>query len=193
MTIEQTIVRELSAAMQAERFLYPRDHSLIHASAIGQCRRQQGYELMGVEGLAQDSHFLSICDIGHGVHHQIQSRLVNVLGWCKQENIELEVKQRRIRDHRPHRRLERTANLPSMVRTTRGSALALRAADREVCPRYIIDIKTITSRPYVKSGTGHGQHPSHRTVLLREADQAKERASLTGEPLCVDGEGDGTR
>jgi hypothetical protein len=68
MTIEETITRELSCAMQAERFLHPRDHSLLHASAIGSCRRKQGFELMGTEGETQDSHFLSICDIGHGVH-----------------------------------------------------------------------------------------------------------------------------
>lgn len=180
MTIEETITRELSAAMQAERFLYPRDHSLIHASAIGQCRRQQGYELiqslaeemkrnpqvpvspplaeklrsewMGVESLPQDSHFLSICDIGHGVHHQIQSRLVNVLGWCKQENIELEVwnDQYGIIGHID------ALSEPLVWNCCRPD----RFEPDSIGERYIIDIKSHTSRPYIKAepDTGNIHH-----------------------------------
>jgi hypothetical protein len=159
MTIEQTIVRELSAAMQAERFLYPRDHSLIHASAIGQCRRQQGYELMGVEGLSQDSHFLSICDIGHGVHHQIQSRLVNVLGWCKQENIELEVRNDEYGIIGHIDALSDPLGMQS-YKCMSSEVWGARLEKVLTGDRYIIDIKTITSRPYVKAepDTGNIHH-----------------------------------
>lgn len=139
MTIEETIIRELSAAMQAERFLRPRDHSLLHASAIGSCRRKQGFELMGVEAMPQDSHFLSICDIGHGVHKQLQDRLVNVLGWVKPENVELAVRNEEygIMGH---------IDALSEPLEPYGERMCSGA----YAQRYIIDIKTITSRPYLK-------------------------------------------
>lgn len=147
MTIEETILRELSCAMQAERFLYPRDHSLLHASAIGSCRRKQGFELMGVEGEPHDSHFLSICDVGHGLHRQLQDRLVNVLKWVKPENVELKVQ---------NDALGVVGHIDAL-----SEPLGWNIEDLfENVPRrievhgdgvqYIIDIKTITSRPYLK-------------------------------------------
>lgn len=161
MTIEETIIRELSCAMQAEETLYPRDHTLLHASAIGQCRRQQGYELMGVKGLPQDSHFLSICDIGHGLHHQLQDRLVNVLKWVRRENIELEVKNEEY----------------GIVGHIDALSDCLFQGDDRLYPgiggwghRYIIDIKTITSRPYLKAhpetGVLHYAEPSSFEKLI---------------------------
>lgn len=154
MTIEETVTRELSAAMQAERFLYPRDHSLLHASAIGSCRRKQGFEIMGVEGLPQDSHFLSICDIGHGVHHQIQDRLVNVLGWAKRANIELEVRNEEhgIMGH-VDALSEPLGGYPEecpRIQNAPESQGFFRKRAEWGGERYVIDIKTITSRPYVK-------------------------------------------
>lgn len=158
MTIEETIVRELSCAMQAERYLYPRDHTLLHASAIGSCRRQQGYQLMGVEGLPHDSHFLSICDIGHGVHRQIQDRLVNVLGWVKQENIELPVRDEE------YGVMGRIDALSEPLCCWWGNERVAPCEENDRGERYIIDIKTITSRPYLKhdpdTGVLHYSEPS---------------------------------
>jgi CRISPR/Cas system-associated exonuclease Cas4 (RecB family) len=173
MTIEETITRELSCAMQAERFLHPRDHSLLHASAIGSCRRKQGFELMGTEGETQDSHFLSICDIGHGVHGMIQNRLVNVLGWCKRENIELPVRSDEygIIGH---------VDALSELLAFSGPGTGLSRFDSEGVhrvgndgitafgDRYIIDIKTITSRPYLK------RHPE-TGVLSHDEPSSFER------------------
>jgi hypothetical protein len=174
MTVEETIQRELSCAMQAERYLYPRDHSLLHASAIGSCRRKQGFELMGVDGFLtqekmqevwggtgkptaepHDSHFLSICDIGHGVHKMIQNRLVNVLGWCKPENVELEVRNEEygIMGH-----IDALSN-----RLVFDSDDRIRG-DWNEGKQYVIDIKTITSRAYLKrhpdTGVLHYDEPS---------------------------------
>lgn len=142
MTIENAVVREMSIAMQAERDIYPRDHKHLHASAIGYCRRKQGYELMGVEGERPDSHFLSICDVGHGMHHQLQRRLVDVLGWVAPENIELEVKDEE---------LGIVGHLDAL------SYPLIFDGDRFVADDYggrgckfIIDFKTITARPHLK-------------------------------------------
>jgi hypothetical protein len=164
MTIEETITRELSCAMQAERFLRPRDHSLLHASAIGSCRRKQGFELMGTEGLPQDSHFLSICDIGHGVHGMIQNRLVNVLGWCKQENIELPVRSDEfgIMGH--------VDALSEPLFISYLDRLRVDEIAGALGQRYIIDIKTITSRPYLK------RHPE-TGVLSHDEPSSFERLS----------------
>jgi CRISPR/Cas system-associated exonuclease Cas4 (RecB family) len=189
MTIEETITRELSCAMQAERFLHPRDHSLLHASAIGSCRRKQGFELMGTEGETQDSHFLSICDIGHGVHGMIQNRLVNVLGWCKQENIELPVRSDEfgimghvdalseplrwtIFNERPEA-WDKLTNTPGGFFETHDGDVhrIFPRSDTGLCnnqPRYIIDIKTITSRPYLK------RHPE-TGVLSHDEPSSFER------------------
>jgi hypothetical protein len=173
MTIEETITRELSCAMQAERFLHPRDHSLLHASAIGSCRRKQGFELMGTEGETQDSHFLSICDIGHGVHGMIQNRLVNVLGWCKRENIELPVRSDEygiighvdaLSEELLWHGFEGVVT-PDRVRRSPENVTYDFPVDKH---RYIIDIKTITSRPYLK------RHPE-TGVLSHDEPSSFER------------------
>jgi hypothetical protein len=162
MTIEETITRELSCAMQAERFLHPRDHSLLHASAIGSCRRKQGFELMGTEGETQDSHFLSICDIGHGVHGMIQNRLVNVLGWCKRENIELPVRSDE------YGIIGHVDALSEPLHTGAWDGVLERFVAKPLGDRYIIDIKTITSRPYLK------RHPE-TGVLSHDEPSSFER------------------
>ena len=153
MTIEKTAIREMSLAMQAERDLEPRDHTMLHASAIGYCRRRQGFELMGTEGERTDSHFLSICDVGHGVHRQLQDRLVNVLKWATWENIELKVQDE---EEGICGRLDALSE-------------ALEFKDGRLVPgpegdKYIIDFKTITTRPHIKynpdTGILHYVEPS---------------------------------
>jgi hypothetical protein len=140
-TIEDAIKRELSCAMQAERILHPRDNTYLHASQIGQCRRANGFRLMGTEEVQPDSHFLSVCDVGHGLHRQIQDRLVNVLKWCAPENIEVSLRN-------DEYQIRGTADAITWPLNPRGGRLTNRTAlDRDGGKRYIIDIKSITARP----------------------------------------------
>lgn len=154
LNIEDAVVRELSLAMQAEREIHPRDHSMLHASAIGYCRRKQGYELMGVKGERADSHFLSICDVGHGVHGQLQKRLVDVLGWVEPENIERQVQDEKegIGGHLD------ALSKPLVFDPVLGTF----SVDWDKGTHYVIDIKTITSRPHLK------HHPDTGMLIYSE-------------------------
>ena len=141
--LEKMIMFELSLAMQYEQIERPRDYSALHASSIGDCRRKQGYYLRGATPLLQSSHFLSICDIGNGLHKQLLKRLTS-MDWVPADYVELSLYDE---EYNISGTLDALSNKIDWVDDDT-------FFDGRVLPdyygtRYVIDVKTITSRPRV--------------------------------------------
>lgn len=144
MTLEQTIIRELSCKMQAEQLTDTRDHTYLHASSIGSCRRAQGFALKGEIPLPHESHLISIFDLGNGIHREVQKRLVD-MGWVKPENIELPLVNH---EYRIKGTLDALTEPLQQDLWMPGSCWRLHPEDTKgYGDRFIIDIKTISSRP----------------------------------------------
>lgn len=160
--IDLGAMRQLSAALQVEQQINTRDNSYIRCSSIGECGRKIGYRVRGELAPPPNSHSLTVFDVGHGIHLQLQQRLSNVgvLKWVDAEpaldyrgrfhwrgNCELNVRSDtyRLMGHldalsRPLRRIRWEDGTEILEPTDE--------ADPEGC-RYVIDIKSIGTRDYI--------------------------------------------
>jgi len=118
------IKKSLSAELRNEK---PRDNSYLHASSIGDCRRKQGYILLGEPALPNSDNLLHTFDLGNAIHSRLQDRLVS-MKWVKSENIELKLMDQE---------LKIGGTCDALSEPLIGGK------------RFVIDIKTITARPRV--------------------------------------------
>lgn len=123
--LNDLIRRELAKELRNEK---PRDNSYLHASSVGDCRRKQGYVLLGESALPNSDNLLHVFDLGTAIHIRLQERLVG-MGWVKPENIELKL-------HNDELKLGGTCD--ALSEPLFGGN------------KYVIDIKTITARPRVQ-------------------------------------------
>jgi hypothetical protein len=183
-----TIERELSLALQREQELFPRDHTHLHCSALAGCRRLQGYQLMGAEALPPESHFLSICDLGHGLHLQMLQRLSSVgpLAWARgypvinhgrfawRGNIELPV------FNEEYGLCGSMDAFSEPLKEVDGRLVRDTAGDR-----YVIDIKTITARTRInrvinpETGVLHEAHVDPSSFAQLTGIKPEHRMQVT--------------
>jgi hypothetical protein len=163
--LDWTAVEELSTSFHVEQAHHPRKNDVVRASSIGECRRKLAYRILwwreGIPEPPMDSHLLSIFDLGHALHLQLQTRLSNPgpLKWIDADlvfdagrpkwtgncEIRLEDPDLFVAGHcdglsRPLKRVQ-FEEYERLVPTEPDDPAGL---------RYIIDIKTITARDRIE-------------------------------------------
>lgn len=192
-------MEQFSASFHIDQALSPRKNNLVRASSIGDCRRKLAYRIRWYhEGRPEPpmwSHLLSIFDVGHALHLQIQQRLSNQgpLKWVDADltvdargrpkwegncEIRLEDPEDWVAGHcdalsRPLRYVK------ERHKGVEFETIVPCEADDPEGQRFIIDIKTITARdrmelqqnPHTGQITGVKERPSGFARLTKPKDE----------------------